>query len=139
MIRENTHVTKSKRQLSVNAYVLTEISSASRVAFTTICMRWLMQLNELLETDLFNQLSDQEQEVVAGGQLDGNTILSLYKSNGTNNQKFLVDIFTYLANQPGVLYNSFDYAGFFQNLQTSGYLDSSSPGGSKSNVPGAKG
>ncbi len=98
-----------------------------------------MQLHELLHTDLFNQLSDQEQEFVTGGQLDGTTILSIYKSNSTNNPKFLVNLFTYLGNQPGVLYNNFDYKGFFQNLQAKGYLDSSSPGGSNATVPGSKG
>ena len=98
-----------------------------------------MQLHELLDTDLFNQLSDQDQEVVTGGQLDGNTISSIYKSNSTNNPKFLVELFTYLGNQPGVLYNNFDYNGFFQSLQAKGYLDSSSPGGSNATVPGSKG
>ena len=93
-----------------------------------------MQLNASMETTLFDELSDQEQEVVAGGQVDGNTILSLYKSNGTNNPKFLVDLFTYFGSQPGVFYNNFDYSSFFGSLQKNGYLDSSSPGGSKSTV-----
>ncbi len=97
-----------------------------------------MRLDDLMENNLFNELSDQDQEVVAGGVVDGNAISAIYKSDGTNNQKFLVDIFTYLGSQPGALYSSFDYAGFFQGLQAKGYLDSSSPGGANSTVPGSK-
>ncbi|MBV9384966.1 MAG: hypothetical protein JOZ78_00915 [Chroococcidiopsidaceae cyanobacterium CP_BM_ER_R8_30] len=92
-----------------------------------------MQLHEL-DTDLLHQLSEQEQEVVAGG-VDGNTINSIYQQNKSNLQGFLTGTFTYLGSQSGVLYNNFDYSGFFNNLQQSGYLDSSSPGGSNSTVP----
>jgi hypothetical protein len=96
-----------------------------------------MQLHELSKTDLVTELSDQEQEVVTGGLVDGNTISSISKNNGTNYQKTVVDIYTYLATQPDTLYKNFDYGGFFGNLQKNGYLDSSSPGGSKSTVPGS--
>ena len=94
-----------------------------------------MRLNEKLDTDLFHQLSDQEQEVVAGGAdaNTGNQINSIYK-NSTSNQDFLNGLFGYLY-QSGSLYNNFNYSGFFSNLQQSGALDSSSPGGSNSTVP----
>lgn len=94
-----------------------------------------MRLNEQLDTDLFHQLSAQEQEVVAGGAdaNTGNQINSIYKSS-TSNQEFLNGLFGVLY-QSGSLYNNFNYSGFFNNLQQSGALDSSSPGGSNSTVP----
>lgn len=94
-----------------------------------------MQLHQRLDTDLFHQLSEQEQEAIAGGAdaSTGSQIESIYK-NSTSNQDFLNGLFGVLY-QSGSLYNNFDYSGFFSNLQQSGALDSSSPGGSNSTVP----
>lgn len=82
-----------------------------------------MKLNELLETDLFKELSDQEQEVVAGGETWTAEVL----------QSFLNGVFAELGRN----YVPFDYWGFFGNLQQNGWLDNSSPGGSNSTVPGS--
>lgn len=84
-----------------------------------------MKLNELLETDLFKELSDQEQEVVAGGETWSSEQL----------QGFLNGVFAEIGRNGG-FYNNFDYWGFFTTLQQNGALDSSSPGGSSSTVPG---
>ncbi len=86
-----------------------------------------MQLRELIETDLFNELSDQEQEVVAAGD----------KISTQQLQAFLNNVFGQIGKYGGY-YNGFDYAGFFKGLEKYGFYgpDSSAPGGSKSTVPG---
>ena len=80
-----------------------------------------MKIHDLHETDLFQELSDQEQEVVAGGETwDQNKL-----------QGFLNDTFA-LIGQYGGFYNNFDYQGFFKSLEQYGFYgpDSSSIGGS---------
>lgn len=85
-----------------------------------------MQVDKMSKADLFKELSDQEQEVIAGGETWSTQKL----------QSFLNGVFAEIGKYGG-FYNGFDYTGFFNSLQKNGYLDSSSPGGSKSTVPGS--
>ena len=80
-----------------------------------------MQIHDIDETDLFQELSDQEQEVVAGGDT-----WDLPKLQAFWNYTFG------LIGQYGGFTNGFDYKGFYKSLEQYGFYgpDSSAIGGS---------